>query len=361
MMRFIRNNAVFVLVVVVFIVAVFIGTIFLVWGRGSMSSSTSERSIAAWVGKEEIPYAEFVKTYDSRLDFYRRFYPNIGAAELEKRFKVRKGALDAAISRRLLLDEARRLGLTATDEEVGRRIRETASFQENGAFDPKKYRELLAASGLTPALYEEDVRGELLAGKVRTVVQEPVRVSEAEAYEEFRRDKEKVRLALVILPAPAPVPGVAVAPERLRRAFDADPAKYTLPERAQFACAAVLARDVPPPPAAGEDALRRYFEENPVEFRIDRRAVQSLCGKDTIVMHPLPRDGTPGSNDLATDLDDDPRLAIFRQTDAGIPVRMAVFAVLLGVEGRIAASLRDATWISPPRIGTGDAPFHRLA
>src|SRR5512141_1619053 len=120
MMRFIRNNAVFVVVVVIFIVAVFIGTIFLVWGRGSMSSSSSERSIAAWVGKEEVPYAEFIKSHDSRLEFYRRFYPNVSTAELERRFQIRKGALDAAIARRLLLEEARRLGLTATDDEVGR-------------------------------------------------------------------------------------------------------------------------------------------------------------------------------------------------------------------------------------------------
>ena len=104
------------------------------------------------------------------------------------------------------------------------------------------------------------------------------------------------------------------------------------------------------------EALETY----PLDFRIDKKRVDALCQKDTIVMHPLPRDGTPGSNDLATDLDNDPRLAIFRQTDAGIPVRMAVFAVLLGVENLVAGSLRDAPWISPPRIGSGDAPFHRL-
>ena len=159
MMRFIRNNAVFVVVVVIFIVAVFIGTIFLVWGRGSMSSSSAERSVAAWVGTTEIPYAEFVKTYDSRMEFYRRFYPDIGSAELEKRFKIRKGALDAAIGRRLLLDEAQRLGLAAGDEEVAAKIRETAAFQENGVFDPKKYREVLAGLG--------DHRGALRGGRPR--------------------------------------------------------------------------------------------------------------------------------------------------------------------------------------------------
>ena len=39
---------------------------------------------------------------------------------------------------------------------------------------------------------------------------------------------------------------------------------------------------------------------------------------------------------------------------------MAVFAVLLGVEHLVARDLRDAPWIAPPRLGPGDAPFHRL-
>ncbi len=270
MMRFIRNNAVFVLVVVIFIVAVFIGTIFLVWGRGSMTSSSGERSVAAWVGSKEIPYSEFIKSHDSRLEFYRRFYPNLSASDLESRFRIRKGALDAAIGRRLLLDEAGRLGLTVSNEEVGRKIRETAAFQEGGAFDPKKYRELLASSAITVAAYEEDVRGELLGAKVRAIVQAPVAVSEAEAFEEYRREKEKVRLALVILPAAAPLRGAAIPAERLRRAFDADPAKYTLPERAQFASAAVFAKDLPAPPTPGEQELRAFYDENPSEFRTQK-------------------------------------------------------------------------------------------
>ena len=105
------------------------------------------------------------------------------------------------------------------------------------------------------------------------------------------------------------------------------------------------------------EALEAY----PADFRIDRRVLGSLCRPDTVVMHPLPRDGTPGANDLSTDLDADPRLAIFRQTDNGIPVRMAIFAVLLGVEHLVARDLRDAPWIAPARLGPGDAPFHRLA
>lgn len=62
----------------------------------------------------------------------------------------------------------------------------------------------------------------------------------------------------------------------------------------------------------------------------------------TVVMHPLPRDNRPGAFDLSVDLNADPRLAIFRQTDNGVPIRMALFAQMLGVDGWVQRSMRDA-------------------
>ena len=48
-------------------------------------------------------------------------------------------------------------------------------------------------------------------------------------------------------------------------------------------------------------------------------------------MHPLPRDSREGAQELDVDLNDDPNLAIFRQSDNGVLVRMALFALILGV------------------------------
>ncbi|WP_404980170.1 MULTISPECIES: aspartate carbamoyltransferase [unclassified Caballeronia] len=93
------------------------------------------------------------------------------------------------------------------------------------------------------------------------------------------------------------------------------------------------------------------------DFQINQALVDEACGRDTLIMHPLPRDSRPGANDLATDLNHDLRLAIFRQTDNGIAVRMALFAVLLGVENQVRHSMRDATWKSPASIGPDDAVF----
>ncbi len=106
---------------------------------------------------------------------------------------------------------------------------------------------------------------------------------------------------------------------------------------------------------SGED-----LEGYSADFQVNKAIVEKCCGPDVIVMHPLPRDSREGANDLSVDLNDDPRLAIFRQTDNGIPVRMAIFAVLLGVEGLVQHSLRDVTWNPPSHVGPDDSIFHGI-
>jgi aspartate carbamoyltransferase catalytic subunit len=46
---------------------------------------------------------------------------------------------------------------------------------------------------------------------------------------------------------------------------------------------------------------------------------------DMIVLHPLPR-----VDEIATDVDADPRAAYFRQMENGMYVRMALLALVLG-------------------------------
>ncbi|MGI4777838.1 MAG: aspartate carbamoyltransferase [Janthinobacterium lividum] len=102
------------------------------------------------------------------------------------------------------------------------------------------------------------------------------------------------------------------------------------------------------------------FEGYTPDFQVNQALIDTHCGPQTLVMHPLPRDSRPGANDLSNDLNHDPRLAIFRQTDNGIAVRMALFAVLLGVDRQVPHALRDAGWRSPPAIGPDDAAFDAL-
>ena len=68
------------------------------------------------------------------------------------------------------------------------------------------------------------------------------------------------------------------------------------------------------------------------------------CEPNTVIMHPLPRDSRNDANELDSDLYENPNLAIFRQADNGIVVRMALFALVLGVENQINKFSKPVNW-----------------
>ena len=84
-------------------------------------------------------------------------------------------------------------------------------------------------------------------------------------------------------------------------------------------------------------------------FRLNQTIYTANCEPNTVIMHPLPRDSRENARELDEDLNDNPNLAIFRQTDNGILVRMALFALVLNVENEINSSARDTIWYTAGR------------
>jgi aspartate carbamoyltransferase catalytic subunit len=82
------------------------------------------------------------------------------------------------------------------------------------------------------------------------------------------------------------------------------------------------------------------------KFRLNQQIYTQHFKSQTVIMHPLPRDSRAEANELDNDLNLHPNLAIFRQTDNGVLVRMALFALTLGVADKVADFDRPVHWFS---------------
>jgi aspartate carbamoyltransferase catalytic subunit len=91
---------------------------------------------------------------------------------------------------------------------------------------------------------------------------------------------------------------------------------------------------------ASEEEANRYKGY----FRLNKKIYSDHCLPNAVIMHPLPRDSRNNANELDNDLNKEPGLAIFRQTDNGVLVRMALFACILGVENQVTKYQRDVNW-----------------
>lgn len=71
--------------------------------------------------------------------------------------------------------------------------------------------------------------------------------------------------------------------------------------------------------------------------QVDKRLLREKTFKETLVMHPLPR-----IDELAHELDADPRSMYFKQAARGVPIRMALMALLLRAKDVDVSKARDA-------------------
>ena len=85
-------------------------------------------------------------------------------------------------------------------------------------------------------------------------------------------------------------------------------------------------------------------------IRLNQSIYTHHCEPNTVIMHPLPRDSRDNARELDDDLNDNPNLAIFRQADNGVLVRMALFALILDVVDQVDRHARDVNWYTAGRF-----------
>lgn len=86
------------------------------------------------------------------------------------------------------------------------------------------------------------------------------------------------------------------------------------------------------------------------KFRLNQAIYTQHCKPNTVIMHPLPRDSRAEANELDNDLNQHPSLAIFRQTDNGVLIRMALFALTLGVADEVDKHAEEVSWFTAKRF-----------
>lgn len=174
------------------IVLSFIGTIFLVWGKGDGGLTPS--SFAVKVDRTQVSYEEYQRTYYRLRDIYSQIYGPALTPEMEKQLNLKKQALDTLVDTALVRKAAKEMGIKVTKDDVQKAIAAIPSFQRNGAFDFDLYAQLLKANRISPKEFEESQREELTVKKAQEKVRERAQVTDEEALQAFRKRNDKVSL-----------------------------------------------------------------------------------------------------------------------------------------------------------------------
>ena len=162
--------------VVYFIFAV-VTVCFVFWVIGS-GTFGGKAQVVATVGGTEITSEQFWKVYQ-RAEENMEESAN-GKADDNMRKALKLQVLSGMIQDIILSRAARKAGITVTDQELRQTIMSQPAFQIGNVFSERVYRRTLAMNRMKPNEYEASLRRELLAEKMRRLIEDPVSLSPAE-------------------------------------------------------------------------------------------------------------------------------------------------------------------------------------
>jgi peptidyl-prolyl cis-trans isomerase D len=278
--------------------------------------------VVAEVGDRRITRGEWNQAYENLLEVYRRVYQDRFSEEMIKQLRLRETALDNLINTVLQLEEARRLGLEVSDEELRERIRSFPAFQRNGSFERDLYLRLLQLNRLTAADFEKQQRDEMLVEGFRRFVRGTVKLSEEELWNRYVLEKEQVRLEAVVVKPVAFEGAVEVAEEALQEFFRRNVNEFLTPERAKVAyvliAPAAYREDVKVYTGDIEDYYDSHIEEfsSPEELRLRHILLRVPPGaEDSLLMEK--RKTLEGLSERAREGEDFAELARIYSEDTG--------------------------------------------
>jgi len=259
----IRSNLKFLSVILWLLVAAFIGTIFLVWGRGSYKGN---RDVIATVGGEAITYQEYRVTYGKMMQFYRQLYGKRFNDELIKRLKLKEKVLDGLVNEKISLYVAKKSGIAATDADAARVIASIPAFQVNGRFDANRYKRALAYIHSTPEEFDISTKNNLTRNRVYALVKDSVVVTPAEIRNLYLYENEKVKVRYAVVETGPFLDRFKPTEDELKRYYAEHREAYRLPDRVRFSYAALSLDAFDSKVKVSEEEKQQYYKENSYEF-----------------------------------------------------------------------------------------------
>jgi len=252
----------------VLLIFVFSASLILMYIPMGDTTGVSLSNDVAAVGGEKVSAKEFQTAYRNYLDRMRSQL----SPEMLKAFRFDRQILEALISRHVMMEEARRLGLSVSPAEIEQKVLENPVFREGGNFiGLPRYQAILSQNNMTVEEFESRVSDDILMDKLRSFVGAGVTVTDKDVEDEYRKRNQKAKLDYVVIDPAKLESKVTASEQELKDYYEKNKAKYTIPEKRQAKYIYLETLKQRQMVTVSDDELRSYYGQHQTDYNLPAR------------------------------------------------------------------------------------------
>ena len=246
--------------VIVFFMGVIIVTFTLFYGGGNLGEQRAAE--VAEVNGELIGQREFALHYEREIQRYRDLLKGSLTPEMVKALNIKGNLIETLIQKKLVLQEARNLGLTVSDGDLAHHLAQIPEFQIGERFSKDRYFQVLQANRLMAAQFEEEQRDQLTIQRLYTVILDAVHVTDAEARERYRLEQEKINLHYIKLAVSDFLPQIKLTEDDVKNYYERNKESLKEPLRVQVEYLVYPYDQFTPSVEVSEKEIEEYYKAN---------------------------------------------------------------------------------------------------
>ncbi|HVT43574.1 MAG TPA: peptidyl-prolyl cis-trans isomerase [Thermoanaerobaculia bacterium] len=276
--------------ILVFIIFLFVLLVFVDWGAGGLGGGGGDEmaGFAARVNGETISLGAYERALFYTEKSYEQIYGQNLTPEMRQMMNLPAQVVASLIDQTLLLQQARKMNLEATPQEVRERILRIEALSPGGRFVGRDLYERYVTLNLgfrSAADFEDEVAREVTLTKLDSAMESSIVISPKSVEDEYRRRNENATIHYIYLPADRLLAQASATPAEVADFYKANASKYAHGEQKRVKYLLADVGRIRSQLKIDEPALRAAYESNRDKYRM---------GESVRVRHILVRPESDG-------------------------------------------------------------------
>lgn len=261
MFDFVRNNT----KIMMGILFLLIIPSFVLFGLEGYSRFNDKGAVVAKVNGNKINQTEWDAAHKREVDRIRASMPNMDA-KLFDTAQAKYATLERLVRDQVISAAAQKLQLVASDTRLARELQQSpviaALRTADGKLDMERYKQLAASQGMTPEMFEMQVRADLSNRQVIQGIQASAYATSAQTQTAMNAFMQRREVQILNFPATEYLGKITVSDADLQAYYDKNKDKYQSLESADIEYIVLDIESLRQSITLNEQDLKSYYDQN---------------------------------------------------------------------------------------------------